>query len=197
MTGQKRPGGRSARVQQSVHRAVSELLAEGERAALTVPTVAVRAGVTPSTIHRRWGSLQDLLADVAAQRLRPEAPPLDTGSLRTDLVSWTRNYQEELASPDGRLFLRDVVVGSAGSGSACRCAAATREQMEVILRRADERGDAAPTAQDVVDHVISPIVYAILFDDTALDASNADALVDRLLTHQVLPNPVAEHQHPC
>ncbi len=155
MTGQKRPGGRSARVQQSVHRAVSELLAESERAALTVPTVAVRAGVTPSTIHRRWGSLQDLLADVAAQRLRPEAPPLDTGSLRTDLVSWTRNYQEELASPDGRLFLRDVVVGSAGSGSACRCAAATREQMEVILRRADERGDAAPTAQDVVDHVIS------------------------------------------
>ncbi len=180
MTGGKRPGGRSARVQQSVHRAVNELLAEGQRPTLSVPAVAARAGVTPSTIYRRWGSLPDLLADVAARRLRPEAPPQDTGSLRADLVGWTRDYLEEMASPDGRLFLRDVVAASTSSGNACRCAAATREQMEVVLHRAGERGEAAPIAQDVVDHVVAPIIYAILFDDTAPDPSCAEALVDRL-----------------
>ncbi|KAF1045722.1 TetR-like C-terminal domain-containing protein [Xylophilus sp.] len=57
------PGGRSARVQESVHAAVRALLAEHDRAALTVPMVAARAGVTPSTICRRWGDLGDLLSD--------------------------------------------------------------------------------------------------------------------------------------
>ena len=44
-----RTGGRSARVQQSVHNAVRALLQEHDRACLTVPMVAARAGVTPST----------------------------------------------------------------------------------------------------------------------------------------------------
>ncbi|WP_030557911.1 TetR/AcrR family transcriptional regulator, partial [Streptomyces exfoliatus] len=79
-----RPGGRSARVQESVHAAVRELVAELGREALTVPQVAARAGVTPSTIYRRWGDLQELLSDVAVEHLRPEALPADLGSLRED-----------------------------------------------------------------------------------------------------------------
>src|SRR4051795_8551720 len=70
-----RPGGRSARVQESVHAAVRDLVGEVGRDALTVPMVATRAGVTPSTIYRRWGDLQELLSDVAVERLRPDAPP--------------------------------------------------------------------------------------------------------------------------
>lgn len=38
-----RPGGRSARVQESVHAAVRELVGERGREALTVPLVAARA----------------------------------------------------------------------------------------------------------------------------------------------------------
>ncbi|MEG2632003.1 MAG: ATP-binding protein, partial [Comamonas sp.] len=60
------PGGRSARVQESVHSAVRELLEAHERSSVTVPMIAARAGVTPSTIYRRWGDLSALLADVAA-----------------------------------------------------------------------------------------------------------------------------------
>ena len=56
-----RPGGRSARVQAAVHGATSALIAEHGRAAVTVPMIAARAGVTPSTIYRRWGELADLL----------------------------------------------------------------------------------------------------------------------------------------
>jgi hypothetical protein len=37
--------------------------------------------VTPSTVNRRWGDLAQLLADTAAERLRPVADPDDTGSL--------------------------------------------------------------------------------------------------------------------
>ncbi|NWE73817.1 helix-turn-helix transcriptional regulator, partial [Pseudomonas gingeri] len=60
-----RPGGRSARVQESIHAAVRALLEEQDRSTLTVPQIAARAGVTPSTIYRRWGDLSELLADVA------------------------------------------------------------------------------------------------------------------------------------
>ena len=66
-----RPGGRSARVQAAVHQATIELMALHGRAVLTVPLIAARAGVTPSTIYRRWGDLADLLADVAVERMRP------------------------------------------------------------------------------------------------------------------------------
>ena len=68
-----RPGGRSARVQESIHSAVRALLEEQDRASVTVPQIAARAGVTPSTIYRRWGDLSVLLADVALARMRPTA----------------------------------------------------------------------------------------------------------------------------
>ncbi|MET1067347.1 MAG: helix-turn-helix domain-containing protein, partial [Pseudomonas prosekii] len=76
-----RPGGRSARVQESIHSAVRDLLEEQDRSTVTVPQIAARAGVTPSTIYRRWGDLSTLLADVALARLQPETEPADTGSL--------------------------------------------------------------------------------------------------------------------
>jgi len=70
-----RPGGRSARVQAAVHAATTALIAEQGRGELTVPLIAARAGVTPSTIYRRWGDLAELLADVAVERLRPDGEP--------------------------------------------------------------------------------------------------------------------------
>ena len=73
-----RIGGRSARIQRAVHQAVKNLSATTSREELTVPQIAAEAGVTPSTIYRRWGDLAALLADVAVERLRPVADPQDT-----------------------------------------------------------------------------------------------------------------------
>src|SRR6201988_159920 len=102
-----RPGGRSARVQTAVHRAVRELQADGGEGELTVPAVAARAGVTPSTIYRRWGTLSQLLSDVALEKLRPETAPVDTGSLKGDLTLWLEQYVEEMASAPGRAVVRE------------------------------------------------------------------------------------------
>ncbi|TCQ96718.1 TetR family transcriptional regulator [Neorhizobium sp. JUb45] len=60
------------RIQTVVHGAVQELLTAMDRAEVTVPMIAEKAGVTPSTIHRRWGDLADLLADVAVARMRSQ-----------------------------------------------------------------------------------------------------------------------------
>ncbi|MSE19101.1 TetR family transcriptional regulator, partial [Pantoea agglomerans] len=75
-----RQGGRSARIQAEVHNTVNRLLETLDRSAITVPMIAEQAGVTPSTIYRRWGDLSQLLADVAVARMRPIAEPEDTGS---------------------------------------------------------------------------------------------------------------------
>lgn len=174
-----RPGGRSARVQASVHKAVTELLEERERGELTVPLIAARAGVTPSTIYRRWGDLNELLGDVALQRIRPDAEPAGTGSLRGDLRAWGEQYMEETASVPGRAVVLDLL--AAGGGCSGRCLEIARGQFECILARAAKRGEALPAVDRIVDRLMAPLVYRILFSSEELGADYLERLLDATL----------------
>lgn len=179
-----RPGGRSARVQAAVHQATIELLALHGRAALTVPLIAARAGVTPSTIYRRWGELADLLADVAVERMRPDGDPADTGSVAGDLLAWVEQYRDEMSSDVGLGMMLDVLSAKGGSlaegrvAVPCQCAAFTAAQVETIVARGLERGEAVPEADVVMDTVVAPIVYRALFGAVPMSAAQARALVD-------------------
>lgn len=165
-----RPGGRSARVQEAVHAAVRQLEAEAGRTALTVPAIAAKAGVTPSTIYRRWGDLRELLSDVAVERLRPEAPPEDHGGLAEDLRAWAGQFLEEMSSPPGRAYIRDALLGDPDGTNAGQCSAYAAEQVDVILARAAARGEPAPDVETVLDRVVAPIMYRILFRPGSLDS---------------------------
>ncbi|MEV1023344.1 TetR/AcrR family transcriptional regulator [Streptomyces sp. NPDC050264] len=176
-----RPGGRSARVQQSVHDAVRQLLEEVGRDGLAVPLVATRAGVTPSTIYRRWGDLQELLSDVAVEHLRPENPPADLGGLREDLDAWAEQFLEEMASPPGRAYIRDALLGDAEGTNAGQCSAYAADQIDTILSRAAQRGEHLPDTERVMDRVVAPIMYRILFRPTRLTAEYAHTLVGEAL----------------
>jgi len=172
-----RPGGRSARVQAAVHAAVLDLQREVDRATLTVPLIATRAGVTPSTIYRRWGDLADLLADVAVERMRPDMEPPETGSLAGDLEAWSLQYLEEMTSDVGRAMVRDVLAGTSpqdGQPVPCRCFEFTASQIDTILARARERGDDArdlPTTEALMDGLVAPIIYRLLFAPEPPDAA--------------------------
>ncbi|MEU5688386.1 TetR/AcrR family transcriptional regulator [Streptomyces venezuelae] len=176
-----RPGGRSARVQEAVHTAVRELADEVGRDALTVPLIAARAEVTPSTVYRRWGDLQALLSDVAVERLRPEAPPEDLGDLGSDLRSWAEQFLDEMGSPAGRAYIRDALLGDPDGSNAGRCSAYAAEQVDVILARAADRGESAPEVETVLDHVVAPMMYRILFRPSGCDAAYARRLVAGVL----------------
>jgi AcrR family transcriptional regulator len=164
-----RPGGRSARVQASVHEAVRELLAEMSRTEITVPLIAARAGVTPSTIYRRWGDMQELLADVAVERLRPDTGPADTGSAAGDLEAWAEQYAEEMSSGPGREYIRDVLAAQTGD-NANKCCNFIRQQIAMIAERAKARGEAFPEVEAVMDAVAAPIMYRILFGEAPTTA---------------------------
>lgn len=159
-----RPGGRSARVQAAVHQAVHDLTALHGRDALTIPQIAAQAGVTPSTIYRRWGDLVELLADVSIERLRDEAEPPDTGSVRGDLLAWGEQFLEEMSSDLGRQVLKDVLTASGyGDGSApCQCLQITAGQITMLVGRARSRGQATPPVDCVLDTLVAPIIYRLL-----------------------------------
>src|SRR6185437_7260032 len=125
-----RQGGRSARIQNEVQAAVRALLEE-----------VGRAGVTPSTIYRRWGDLNQLLADVAVEKLRPIADPEDTGSTAGDLEAYIVGYADEMSSKVGRAVLRDILAESDGEVAAVKCCRYTYDHLAVIAARATRRGE--------------------------------------------------------
>jgi AcrR family transcriptional regulator len=174
-----RPGGRSARVQAAVHQATHALLAEQGRATLTVPLIAARAGVTPSTIYRRWGELADLLADVALDRWRADTAPAETGSVLGDLLAWAEQYREEMASDIGQALLRDVLLGRSQGEPPVpqQCATYTQSQLELVLARGRAKGLAVPTAELLMDGVVAPIIYRILFGPLPPSAEQVRAWV--------------------
>ncbi|MGW3178912.1 TetR/AcrR family transcriptional regulator [Kitasatospora sp. NPDC001119] len=176
-----RPGGRSARVQEAVHTAVRELLAEVGREALTVPMVAQRAGVTPSTVYRRWGDLAELLSDVAVERLRPDTEPEDRGGLRADLTAWAEQFLDEMASASGRAYVRDALLGDPDGGNAGQCSAYAADQLGFVLARARARGEDAPEVETAMDRLVAPLMYRILFRPSGLTPAYARHLVTDLL----------------
>ena len=179
-----RPGGRSARVQAAVHQATLDLMAEHGRSELTVPLIAARAGVTPSTIYRRWGELADLLADVAVEHLRPDGDPVATGSVAGDLQAWVEQYRDEMSSEVGLGMMLDVLSAKGGSLAEgkppvpSQCAAFTASQIEIIVARGIARGEAVPAVDTVMDTVASPIVYRALFSTSPMTAEHARGLLD-------------------
>ena len=176
---QVRVGGRSARIQTAVHDAARALTAEVGREALTVPMIAGRAGVTPSTIYRRWGDLAELLADVAVEHLRPAGAPADTGAVDTDLEVWVEQYMEEMSSDVGRALLRDILGNAPEAGQSLQCCSFTGEQLQAIADRAAARGERSFDVDSALDQVIAPIIYRILFVGGPVTLDYCHGLLER------------------
>ncbi|MBI1218290.1 MAG: TetR family transcriptional regulator [Rhodobacteraceae bacterium] len=174
-----RQGGRSARIQKAVHEASRALLEEIDRSKITVPMIAERAGVTPSTIYRRWGTLTDLLADVAVERLRPVTGPEDTGSTSGDLEAFVLQYAEEMSSPVGRALLRDVMAEAQSDGATIRCCQYTYDHLDEIAARAAARGEAPFDVPEMIDRTVAPICYHILFGDRDVSSDYCRTLLQR------------------
>ncbi|WP_244665060.1 TetR/AcrR family transcriptional regulator C-terminal ligand-binding domain-containing protein [Candidatus Symbiopectobacterium sp. 'North America'] len=59
-------------------------------------------------------------------------------------------------------MLRDVL-GTPGHESSGKCAGFTTQQLEVIRERALARQEAPASAQQIIERVIAPMMYRILF----------------------------------
>ncbi|MFF0342991.1 TetR/AcrR family transcriptional regulator [Kribbella sp. NPDC004875] len=180
----RRPGGRSARVGAQVHKAVTDLISERGYGNFTVGEVAARAGVADSSIYRRWGSLEALLADAALSHLNARSPMPDTGSLAGDLRTYAAAVLREITGPDGLLLVRLAVALSTTGPDGLRAGHQLRvertEQLQAMLDRARDRGEEALDALDVLDHILAPMYIRVLFG-IEITPEYVDGLIDRLL----------------
>ncbi|MFE6163925.1 TetR/AcrR family transcriptional regulator [Streptomyces sp. NPDC056486] len=181
-TSTKRPGGRSSRVRAAVHSAAVALVGEVGADQVTLPAVAQRAGVNSSTLYRRWGTLAALLADVAKHRGDAGAPPL-VGDLRTDLESQAVWTLAELSRPGGIAFFRAEVAPDVDErhDGLRECLRRVSERFRPVLDAARERGDAPPSLEQVLDRIVAPLYFRVVFSIPGTDEAYVRDLVAELL----------------
>jgi AcrR family transcriptional regulator len=174
-----RPGGRTARTRAAVLDATIAELVRAGYAALTVEAVAARAGVDRTTVYRRWGGREGLVAAAVESFAACQARVPDTGEVDEDLRRWAHSILATLATPDSGAVVRAVF----GGGDSPRLRELRRRFWAVraalvlpVVERAVERGQL-PTGTDaveVVKHVGAPLYYRLLVLDEELTPAVAD-----------------------
>jgi AcrR family transcriptional regulator len=165
--GTRRPGGRTARTRAAVLQAVISELAENGYTGTTVERIAARASVAKSTIYRRWGRLDGLLADLMAQYAAREIPVPDTGHLDSDLRALARQIVASLENPAIQAAFGSVVAAAIQDQAArevlSRFVAARTATMTVIVERASQRRELqdGTDAAEVLQIVTAQIYYRV------------------------------------
>ncbi|WP_228001648.1 TetR/AcrR family transcriptional regulator [Nocardia australiensis] len=168
-----RPGGRTARIRAQVLEAVHAELTENGYDALTVDTVAARAGVHRTTVYRRWHDVGGLITDVFAAASDMEWHPRDTGSLRGDLAALNQEIQDSLTE-EASIAVALIAV-SFRSEQAARALRRLWEdrytQCEIIIERAVRRGEIPPTtdARALLIAATAPLYHQLVLLRTPPD----------------------------
>jgi AcrR family transcriptional regulator len=180
-----RPGGRSQRVRIAVFDAVEALMAKNPRGIPSMGEIAARAGVNPTTLYRRWGDASVLAMEVAVERLMHDFPMPDSGSLRGDLIGWAASAARSLSGRKNHALLRILAVGAQTGDKhrAERVGAIARRGVELsaVLERARARGESVPELSEVLEVVLAPIYFRVLFFGPMGGEEDVTRLVDRLL----------------
>jgi len=178
--GERRPGGRSARVRSAVLGATVEILAGEGYEHLSVESVAARAGVHKTTVYRRWPTKADLVADAVRERAQQLVPVPDTGTLAGDLRALARSIAGNIGSDVGTRMARTLIAAAVVSDE---IAATQREFWAerfaltgVIVERAIARGELPPRtdARFVLETLIGPLYVRLLLTGEPIDAKFAD-----------------------
>ena len=189
-----RPGGRSERIQLAVYQAVRELLAERPGGELTVAMIASRADVPPSTIYRRWQTLQQLLTDVMRERFLPVSVPVETGSLKHDLEVWFAQLVDAISSGPGHAMLRERL----SDVRIARIAAAyARQNLVCLCNRCATRGEPVPVPDRLVDLLVAPAIYRIFFAGQTMSKAYQVELIENALKSPMLMEPFESQSSIC
>ncbi|MFD4431900.1 TetR/AcrR family transcriptional regulator C-terminal ligand-binding domain-containing protein [Nocardia sp. NPDC058497] len=178
--GSVRPGGRTARVRESVLQVAGDLLADRGFAHLDLAEVAATAGVGKTTVYRRWrtpaGLVADLLVDMAEQSL----PRVETGTLLDDLTANARLVAKTLADQrQGNLFRAVIAAATCDevTAAALHTFYDTRlTEWAPCVDAAVARGEApaGTDARAVLSAVSAPLYYRLLASGDPVDEAAAD-----------------------
>jgi AcrR family transcriptional regulator len=177
--GTLRPGGRTARTRSAVLEALVAELTEHGYAGASVERVAVRAGIAKTTVYRRWGGLNGLLADLMAGYAAQEITVPDEGDLGADLRALAAAVVAALSDPAiGAAFasVAAAVRDPAARQVLSQFIAARAATMSVVVHRAAARGEipAATDAAAVIQTVTAQLYYRLFVTGEPLGPAVAD-----------------------
>jgi AcrR family transcriptional regulator len=179
--GTQRPGGRTARTRAAVLEAALEELGSRGYDQASVEAIAHRAGVHKTTLYRRWGGKEQLIADAieTAAASRIEVP--DSGDVGEDLRVLARTVQAILTSREGAATVRALVSGAHSAPEVQRIirrfwTARLAHVGQPIVRRAVERGQLPQRTDpaELIRYVAAPLYYRLLITAEPLTAAVAD-----------------------
>ena len=178
--GTARPGGRTARVTESVFAAAVAELSARDYADISVESIAARAGVHKTTVYRRWGSKAEIIRQALAGAATADIPVPDTGGVDEDLRALARAVQAVLSAPAGAAITRALIVGGLTSpeiaGLMSQFWAGRLAAISVIVDRATQRGQL-PAGTDpaaLMHAMVAPLYYELLVTRVPITERDAD-----------------------
>ncbi|AZM55948.1 TetR family transcriptional regulator [Streptomyces sp. WAC 01529] len=178
--GTRRPGGRTARTRAAVRDAVLSGLADHGYPGLTVEYVADHSGVHKTTLYRRWGGLEGMVADALAMAGEDAWTPPDTGSLEGDLRELARevvdSFSDAATAAAPTAFIAAAFQSERAAEALHAFYAERFSRCEAVVARAVERGEATPDVDSaaLVRAVSAPLFLRVFITREPIDTALAD-----------------------
>lgn len=163
--------------------ATRTLLEEIGFADLTIEGIAEQAGVSKTTIYRRWPNKASLVLDAFIEAATKELPCFDTGSVQEDLRLQMRGMVKLLNGTEGHTIAK--LIGGAQDDAELaeafrsRWLAVRREEARQIIKRGKGRGEirAEIDPEVLLDALYGPLYFRLLIGHAPLTPGYADKLV--------------------
>ena len=177
---------RSEKAQRAILDAAAELLVAQGLAAVSMGSVAARAGVSKATIYRRWRTKELLALDAVFHSwTAAHYPARVTGQLHADLLALLRPWVELLRRrPYGRVIAGLIAEAQMDAGFAeeywRRLVGPRRDEARAICARAGEHGltTTGPKLDLALDLLYGPIYHRLFHGHAPLDEPFLRAVVD-------------------
>lgn len=193
MEPQRRPGGRSAKVRESVLDAtIAELTERGYRD-LTVEAVAQRAGVHKTTVYRRWRSPEGLVADALDRAAEQPWPIPDTGTLTSDLRALTELLRTGFTDPESAPVATAFVAAGMHHPEAADALrafyTARHREAAAIIDRAIARGELEPGIDpiEIVRFAVAPLFHRLFITHEPITTADTRRAADAAIAVARLP----------
>lgn len=188
----RRTGGRSARVLDAVAQAVLEELNASGIEGFSIPQVAARAGVSNSSLYRRWPNKAALIAFAGSRNSQASIPFPDCGSLRKDLAQALAEVYETFSDPS----MRAVIAMAFSSSDAPELKQALDafwqsrvEQQRAMFDRAVARGEITMDADTtgIIERAVGPLYFRHFVTRRPVTRTFLQDLADAALQAAVRP----------
>jgi AcrR family transcriptional regulator len=173
-------------VEEAVHEATLGLLASRGFGEFTVDELAEHAGVSKTTIYRRWPTKAAVVAAALSSLYLDRVELPDTGSLSEDLVALLTESYRLMADGSGRVLER--LVRESGQNPELvevvrSILYARRRFYATMLNRALTRRELPPEVDQelLLDLLLGPLWYRLLVSGAPIPPEAARSIVDLVL----------------